>query len=65
MEKEQMQSLLDVVMRLHRYGNARDRAIDREPRTITITDDEAVLLIVALGAVSHPLLEQWGIIPED
>jgi hypothetical protein len=27
------------------YGRARDRAIDRQLRTITITDDDALLLL--------------------
>jgi hypothetical protein len=30
-----------AMLKLARYADARDRAIDREPRTITLTDDEA------------------------
>ena len=52
-----LNDLLDIIMRLSRYGHARDRAADREPRTITITDDEALLLLTALGAYNHPLLD--------
>lgn len=50
--------LLAVVMKLHKYGSARDRATEREPRTITITDDEAMLLLSVLGAYDHPLLTE-------
>lgn len=38
----------DVVDRLHRYGSARDRTVDREPRVVTITDDEALALAIHL-----------------
>lgn len=37
--------LIELVSRLATYGCARDRETEREPRTITITDDEALLLI--------------------
>jgi len=40
--------LLTAVMKLNRYAYARDRTTDREPRTLTITDDEAVALLFAL-----------------
>lgn len=36
---------IELVTRLARYALARDRATEREPRTITITDDEALLLL--------------------
>ena len=52
-----VEALLDVVMRLARYGPARDRETEREPRTITITDDEALLLLSVLGAYDHPLMD--------
>lgn len=52
-----VEALLDIVMRLARYGPARDRATEREPRTITITDDEAMLLLSVLGAFNHPLMD--------
>lgn len=45
-------SLAVVIDRLTRYGTARNRAVDREPRTITITDDEAVALLDALHGVT-------------
>lgn len=37
--------ITDLAQRLKRLGEARNREIDREPRTITITDDEALLLM--------------------
>jgi len=43
-----MQSATDVIARLAAYGHARDRATEREPRTITITDDEALALLALL-----------------
>jgi hypothetical protein len=52
-----IEALLDVVMRLARYGPVRDRATEREPRTITITDDEAMLLLSVLGTFDHPLMQ--------
>lgn len=37
---------VDLILdRLRRLGHARDRAVDTEVRTITLTDDEAVLLV--------------------
>lgn len=39
--------MADLVTRLTRYGRARDRMVDHEPRTVTITDDEAVMLLDA------------------
>jgi len=47
--------LLDLVTRLGRYGRARNRDIDKEPRTISITDDEALLLLAEV-----PWLEALG-----
>ena len=38
--------------KLQRFAAVRDRATDREPRTITLTDDEAFALLVALSG--HP-----------
>jgi hypothetical protein len=51
-----IEALLDVVMKLARYGMARDRELERIPRTITITDDEAMLLLSVLGTFDHPLM---------
>lgn len=51
-------ALRDIVMELVQYGMARDRTIEREPRTITITDDDALLLLEALGTFDHPLMKQ-------
>jgi len=39
----------DAIDKLKRYAFSRDRRIDREPRTITITDDEAVALLAMTG----------------
>lgn len=36
---------LKLVERLNRYGLARNRDADPEPRTVTITDDDAVMLL--------------------
>lgn len=55
-----LDDLGDVVLRLAQYGFARDRATDREVRTITITDDEALLILTALGALDHPLMRRLG-----
>jgi hypothetical protein len=53
----EIDDLLALVMRLHRYGVARDRATEREPRTITVTDDEALLLLSVMGTFDHPLMQ--------
>jgi hypothetical protein len=37
--------LIELVSRLARLAYARDRTTDRDMRTITITDDEAVILL--------------------
>lgn len=37
--------VIELVTRLARMAYARDRDTDREMRTITITDDEAVMLL--------------------
>jgi hypothetical protein len=47
--------LADAVGKLSRYAFARDRATERTPRVISISDDEAVALLMALGWVSKPL----------
>lgn len=49
-----MDTVHEIVNRLARLGYARNREIDRETRTIEITDDEAVLLIEVL-ALSYEL----------
>jgi len=44
--------LQSAVDKLNRYGLARDRATDPDPRIVTLTDDEAMaVLIVVLAAV--------------
>lgn len=43
----------EAVARLRRYAYARDRAIDTEPRTIEITDDEAAAILAKLDTDSH------------
>lgn len=44
-----LQSDLETaVAKLYTYGRARDRAVDREVRTFTLTDDEALALLAAL-----------------
>ena len=42
---QDLTALHTVEAHLVHYGFARDRKIDREPRQITISDDEAVALI--------------------
>lgn len=39
-----------LIERMQLYGWARNRGTDPEPRTVTITDDEA---IVIAGALTH------------
>ena len=53
-----MDEFRDLMLRLNRYGSARDRTTEREPRTITITDDEAMMLLAVMGAFHHPLMDQ-------
>ena len=38
-------AVIELIGRLSRYAYARDRETEREPRTITITDDEAILIL--------------------
>lgn len=42
---------MDALARLRRYAFARDRTIDREPRTITLSDDEAAALVQYVTAL--------------
>lgn len=42
-------ALLSAIRKLELYGNARNRDVDPVPRTVEITDDEAVALTRALG----------------
>jgi len=42
-----------LIGRLAQYASARDRVTEREPRTITITDDEAIMI---LDAIEHHYL---------
>lgn len=44
----QRDDLLAAIERLERYGRARDRETEREPRQVTISDDEAVAIADAL-----------------
>lgn len=41
----------NVVGRLQREGLDRDRRVDAQPRSITITDDEAVMLLDLLKEI--------------
>lgn len=41
--------LYEAVDKLARYAFARNRAVDHEVRTIEITDDDAVVILAALG----------------
>lgn len=45
--------MVDLIDRLVRFGFARNRDVDHETREVTITDDEAVLILDAL--VKGPL----------
>jgi hypothetical protein len=47
----------DVVSKLARYALARDRSIEREPRTVTLTDDEALELLALLDPGAGGVLE--------
>jgi len=40
--------LEELTERMKRYGMARDRETDKEVRTVTITDDDAVICFYAL-----------------
>jgi hypothetical protein len=41
-------ALTSALDKLTRYGYARDRSIEREPREVTLTDDEALALLAAM-----------------
>jgi hypothetical protein len=43
-----LEELMDF---LDHHASARNRSLEREPRTITITDDEALLLVLFVKAV--------------
>lgn len=45
-----MSELQGAIDKLRAYAYARDRVIDREERTIILTDDEAVALLAALDS---------------
>lgn len=50
MNAEQIEDMANaVIARFLEYGTARDRAVDTEPRTIEVTDDEAIALLVVIG----------------
>ncbi len=59
MDEEFANDLVHVLLRLATYGFARDRDTEREPRTMTITDDEAILILDALRAMDHPLMDGY------
>jgi len=40
--------LTHAILKLKSYARARDRATEREPRTVTLTDDEALALLERL-----------------
>ena len=49
MDGQQMaDNLLHAILKLNRYAFARDRDVEREPRTLTLTDDEAEAILFAL-----------------
>lgn len=48
--------ITDLAQRLDRFGTARDRAVDREVRTVTITDDEALLMLHLLQTAERIVL---------
>lgn len=35
----------DAVVKLRRFARVRDRVLEREPRTVTFTDDECLALV--------------------
>ena len=41
--------LSSAVDKLTRYGTARDRGIEHEPREVTLTDDEAIAVLTAIA----------------
>lgn len=43
---QQHPSFDDALTKLRRYATVRDRQTDREPRTVTLTDDEALALLL-------------------
>ena len=40
--------VMEAVLKLNRYALPRDREVEREPRTVTLTDDEGAALLFAL-----------------
>lgn len=46
---DELQRILD---RLYLMGRARNRAVDPEIRTITISDDEALIIVAAIVTTS-------------
>ena len=56
-----LDSLAALLLRLARYGTARNREVEREPREITISDDDALLILNALRAFDHPLMNHYGL----
>lgn len=50
--------ITEIMDRLARLGYARNRAVDREPRTITITDDEARAIYHLLSLAERALAER-------
>lgn len=52
---------LELLGRLAHLGSVRNRAIDRERRTITITEDEALALV---GLVSIQAMADLGRTPD-
>lgn len=51
-----------LIERLYRYGRARNRAVDPEPRDITITDDECLML---LSTLSHRQIGNVLVVEND
>ena len=59
-KEEWRETFVELLLKLARYGYARDRATERALRVITITDDEAIMLLEALETMYHPLRERFG-----
>lgn len=52
MDPATAQLAVDALARLARFGHARDRATDRELRTITLTDDEALAVLALIDTIA-------------
>lgn len=50
-----LDALGTAMSKLQRFGTARNRAVDRDTRDVTLTDDEALAILFAL---EHPPTEE-------